>query len=115
MGKADQVLALLGKTELFGGLPDTELQLLAENFRDVRFGKGEMLFARSDAGEHLYLIADGRVRLATSTDEGRELSFRHAAPGEVLGEIAALDGGPRSAERSEERRVGKECRSRWSP
>jgi CRP-like cAMP-binding protein len=98
MGKADQVLALLGKTELFGGLANSELQLLAENFREVSFGKGEMMFARGDAGEHLYLIASGRVRLATSTDEGRELSFRHAAPGEVLGEIAALDGGPRSAE-----------------
>jgi CRP-like cAMP-binding protein len=57
-----------------------------------------MLFARGDPGEHLYLIAEGRVRLATSTDEGRELSFRHATTGEVLGEIAALDGGPRSAE-----------------
>src|ERR1051325_4937891 len=99
MGKAHQVVAgLLAKTELFGGLADTELQLLAENFREVSFGKGEMLFARGDVGEHLYLIAAGRVRLATSTEEGRELSFRHATPGEVLGEIAALDGGPRSAE-----------------
>jgi CRP-like cAMP-binding protein len=38
------------------------------------------------------------VRLATSTDEGRELSFRHATTAKILGEIAALDGGPRSAE-----------------
>ena len=64
----------------------------------MRFGKGEMLFARGDPGDHLYLIAEGRVRLATSTDEGRELSFRHAATADILGEIAALDGGPRSAE-----------------
>src|SRR5262249_61577534 len=98
MARADQVVALLAKTELFGGLAESELRLLAENFREVHFGKGEMLFARGDPGEHLYLIADGRVRLATSTDEGRELSFRHATSGEILGEIAALDGGPRSAE-----------------
>jgi CRP-like cAMP-binding protein len=57
-----------------------------------------MLFARGDRGDRLYLIAEGRVRLATSTDEGRELSFRHATTGEILGEIAALDGGPRTAE-----------------
>jgi CRP-like cAMP-binding protein len=98
MAKADQVVALLSQTELFGGLSGSELRLLAENFHEVRFGKGEMLFARGDAGEHLYLIADGRVRLATSTDEGRELSFRHATTAEILGEIAALDGGPRTAE-----------------
>jgi CRP/FNR family cyclic AMP-dependent transcriptional regulator len=98
MAKAGQVVVLLSKTEMFGGLPESELQLLAENFHEVRFAKGEMMFARGDPGEHLYLIAEGRVRLATSTDEGRELSFRHAATGEILGEIAALDGGPRSAE-----------------
>jgi CRP-like cAMP-binding protein len=98
MAKADQLVSLLSKTELFGGLSDSELHLLAQNFREVHFGKGEMLFARGDPGDHLYLIAEGRVRLATSTDEGRELSFRHAATGEILGEIAALDGGPRSAE-----------------
>jgi CRP/FNR family transcriptional regulator, cyclic AMP receptor protein len=98
MAKAGQVIALLAKTELFGGLSESELQLLAENFHEAHFGKGEMLFARGDRGDRLYLIADGRVRLATSTDEGRELSFRHATTGEILGEIAALDGGPRTAE-----------------
>jgi len=121
MAKADQVVALLAKTELFGGLADSELQLLAENFREVRFGKGEMLFARGDPGDHLYLIAEGRVRIATSTDEGRELSFRHVTTAEILGEIGALDGGPRSAEAmalnpvvawSLERRVLRELMSR---
>ena len=98
MAKAGQLVALLSKTELFGGLSESELALLADNFHAAHFGKGEMLFARGDAGEHLYLIAEGRVRLATSTDEGRELSFRHATAGDILGEIAALDGGPRTAE-----------------
>jgi CRP-like cAMP-binding protein len=91
-------VALLSKTELFGGLSESALQLLAENFHEAHFGKGGMLFARGDPGNHLYLIAEGRVRLATATEEGRELSFRHAATGEILGEIAALDGGPRTAE-----------------
>jgi CRP/FNR family transcriptional regulator, cyclic AMP receptor protein len=98
MAKAEDVAALLSKTELFGGLAISELRLLAENFREARFGKGEMLFARGDPGDRLYLIAEGRVRLATSTDEGRELSFRHATTSDIIGEIAALDGGPRSAE-----------------
>jgi len=98
VAKTEQVIALLSKTELFAGLPDSELRLAAENFHEVPFDKGEILFARGDPGEHLYLIGEGRVRLATSTDEGRELSFRHATAGEILGEIAALDGGPRTAE-----------------
>jgi CRP-like cAMP-binding protein len=98
MSKAETLVALLSKTELFSGLEEPELRTCAEAFREVRFGKGAMLFARGDAGTHLYLVVEGRVRLATSTDEGRELSFRHAAAGELFGEIATLDGGPRSAE-----------------
>jgi CRP-like cAMP-binding protein len=98
MAKSGEVAALLSRTELFAGLPESQLRLLADSFHEAHFGKGEMLFARGDPGEHLYLIADGRVRLATSTDEGRELSFRHATAGEILGEIAALDGGVRTAE-----------------
>ena len=38
MARADQVVALLAKTELFGGLADSELQLVAESFREVHFG-----------------------------------------------------------------------------
>jgi CRP-like cAMP-binding protein len=98
MPKAETLVPLLSKTELFSGLGELELRTCAEAFREARFAKGEMLFARGDAGTQLYLVLEGRVRLATSTDEGRELSFRHAASGEVFGEIATLDGGPRSAE-----------------
>jgi CRP/FNR family cyclic AMP-dependent transcriptional regulator len=100
MSKTETIVALLSKTELFAGLPDSELQKCAEAFHEARFAKGEMLFARGDPGKHLYIVADGRVRLAISTDEGRELSFRHAIAGDLFGEIAALDGGPRLAEAS---------------
>jgi CRP/FNR family cyclic AMP-dependent transcriptional regulator len=97
-GRGRSLIRLLAGTELFGQLPSAELAAAAARFHDVRYGKGEMLFGRGDPGHHLYLIADGRVRLATATSEGRELSFQIAAAGEVFGEIALLDGGPRSAE-----------------
>jgi CRP-like cAMP-binding protein len=90
--------ALLKSTGLFGGLAPDDLEACAGHFREQRFSKGEMLFARGDPGAKLYLVAEGRVRLAVVTDEGRELSFRHAAAGELFGEIATLDGGPRSAD-----------------
>src|SRR5882672_8637994 len=98
MSKLETISKLLSQAEIFSGLPDTELQKCAGAFREVRFGKGEMLFSRGDPGTNLYLIAEGRVRLAISSDEGRELSFRHATAGDLFGEIAALDGGPRTAE-----------------
>ncbi len=101
----DAITSLLSRTDLFGGLALDDLQACAANFREARFGKGEVLFARGGPGTHLYLVVDGRVRLAIATEEGRELSFRHAVSGDLFGEIAVLDGGPRSAEATAVTRV----------
>jgi CRP-like cAMP-binding protein len=64
----------------------------------MRLAKGEMLFARGDPGTHLYIVSEGRVRLAVATGEGRELSFQVVGPGDLFGEISVLDGQRRSAE-----------------
>jgi CRP-like cAMP-binding protein len=98
MADKGAIAALLSRTELFGGLADEDLKACASAFREARFAKGEALFVRGDVGNSLYLVADGRVRLAIATEEGRELSFRHAVAGDLFGEIAVLDGGVRTAD-----------------
>jgi CRP-like cAMP-binding protein len=92
------LLPLLARTDLFGGLAADELDACAAAFRQVRFDQGETLFTRGDPGTHLYVVVEGRVRLAVATEEGRELSFRHAAKGDLFGEVAALDGDARTAD-----------------
>lgn len=92
------IAALLAEAGLFSGLSAEALQDCAAAFREQRCDQGQMLFARGDAGDRLLLVAEGRVRLAVTTEDGRELSVRHAARGDLLGEIALLDGGPRSAD-----------------
>jgi CRP/FNR family transcriptional regulator, cyclic AMP receptor protein len=59
---------------------------------------GSMIFQRGDAGDHLLAIRRGRVRLSLSSPQGREVVLRAAGPGEVLGEMALIDGLPRSAD-----------------
>jgi CRP/FNR family cyclic AMP-dependent transcriptional regulator len=98
MANEKLITPLLMQTDLFGGLDKAHVSACASAFHEVRFVKGEALFARGEVGNRLYLIAEGRVRLAVVTDEGRELSFRHATIGDLVGEIAALDGEPRSAD-----------------
>lgn len=98
MSSNSALRSLLARTDLFGGLAANELDACAEAFRQARFAQGTTLFTRGDPGTHLYVVAEGRVRLAVATDEGRELSFRHAAAGDLFGEIAALDGNPRTAD-----------------
>lgn len=94
----DAVAELLSGTPLFESLGEAELAACAAQFRTVEFAKGELLFGRGDPGERIYLIADGRVRIAITTGDGRELSFRHATRGDLIGEIAVLDGEPRTAD-----------------
>jgi CRP-like cAMP-binding protein len=62
------------------------------------FKLGQTIFTRGDAGKDIYLVVEGRVRLSVFSSDGRALSFKHASAGDIFGEIAALDGGPRSAD-----------------
>jgi len=93
-----RIIDLLKGASLFEKFSPADLALAAASFREARYAKGEMLFARGDPGERLYLVREGRIRLAIGADEGRELSFQVVGPGDLFGEIALLDGRPRSAE-----------------
>ena len=59
---------------------------------------GAMIFQRGDAGDHLLAIRRGRVRLSLSSPQGREVVLRAVGAGEILGEMALIDGLPRSAD-----------------
>ena len=85
-------------TLLFGSLPDAERQTIAREMRETRYDAGQMIFARGDVGGDVYMVIEGRVRLSVLSGDGRELSLTHATDGAVFGEIAALDGGPRTAD-----------------
>jgi CRP-like cAMP-binding protein len=66
--------------------------------RPATFGKGQQIFSRGDEGKELYFVRSGRVRLSVISGDGRELSLTHAVEGNIFGEIATLDGGPRTAD-----------------
>jgi CRP-like cAMP-binding protein len=94
----DAVPEMLAKTALFGPLEDADRRAVAQEMREASFDAGQVVFARGDTGKELYLVSSGRVRLSVLTAEGRELSFAHAEPGQIFGEIAVLDGGLRTAD-----------------
>ena len=94
----DALLDMLGRTALFGALDEAERKAVAQEMRESTFDGGQAIFARGDPGRDIYLVTSGRVRLSVLTSEGRELSFAHAEPGHIFGEIAVLDGGVRTAD-----------------
>ena len=60
--------------------------------------EGEVLFLKGDEGDALYGVISGQVRISTSVPSGREVLLNVMAPGDVFGEIALLDGMPRTAD-----------------
>lgn len=90
--------SLLAQSHLFAKLDDAGRQAVAAEMREVSFPSGQVIFSRGDAGSELYLVTAGRVRLSILTSEGRELSFAHAEPPMIFGEIAMFDGGKRTAD-----------------
>jgi len=92
------VLALLGRTDMFRSLSETDRGAVAAQMREAIYDSGQLIFSRGDTGEALYLVVEGRIRLSVLSAEGRVLSFGHAGRGEIFGEIAALDGEARTAD-----------------
>jgi len=91
------IVDLLAKSALFGPLSEADLSAIAARMRRVDFEPDQMIFSRGDASREMYLVLSGRIRLSILSSDGRELSFAHAGPGNIFGEIATLDGGERTA------------------
>ncbi|MES2664634.1 MAG: Crp/Fnr family transcriptional regulator [Pseudomonadota bacterium] len=83
---------------LFEGADNATLTRLAAAAIRRDWPAGALLFQRGDEGDYLVAIRTGRVRLSLGSAQGRELTLRHAAPGDLLGELALFDAAPRSAD-----------------
>jgi CRP-like cAMP-binding protein len=61
------------------------------------FPKGSSIFVEGDPPGDVYGVTSGRVKLSVSTRDGREVVLSYKEAGELFGELAAIDGLPRSA------------------
>lgn len=88
----------LADSALFGPLSPELRSEIARRLQPVRTKAGAVIFTRGEPGDAIYVVGEGRIRLSILSREGRELAFEHATPGAIFGEIAVLDGAPRSAD-----------------
>lgn len=89
--------AQLGRTLLFNGLDPDELHRLAGIAREVPLAAGAVLFDQGDESDGLYVVASGILRIYLTAEDGRQATVNLSEEGEVIGEMALLDGLPRSA------------------
>jgi diguanylate cyclase (GGDEF)-like protein len=64
---------------------------------EARLDQGAFLWREGDPGDHVVLLLDGFLEVTHATPEGQVVVLRTVETGAVVGEIAALDGRPRSA------------------
>ena len=82
---------------LFKDLDKTEIEVLASLFYEKKLSSGKTVFVEQMPGESLYLIKSGRVKISKLITEGDEKILVTLNPLDVFGEMAILDGAPRSA------------------
>lgn len=79
------------------GLPDDLSLGLARLARPMKLGDGAILFEAGDPGNGCYAIMEGSLRVSLLSVEGDEQLLAVLGPGDLVGELALLDGRPRSA------------------
>jgi len=93
----------LAEIPILSGLDRVSLAKLVPNFEELNVNSGEMVFRQGDAGDCLYIILDGIVRVfldtgVTDTKKGRYKEIACLGAGDCFGEMALLSGEPRSAD-----------------
>lgn len=83
---------------LFAGLDDETLSLVSAALRTRRFRRAETVFHAGDPGDALFIVVNGQVKITVPPDDGSEPAILTTiGPGGFFGELALLDGAPRSA------------------
>jgi CRP-like cAMP-binding protein len=92
-----RVVELLRSMDLFAELGDEELVKIARLLKEHKVAENEVIFTQGETGDGLYMVLQGRVRIATTDNFGRERVLAFYGPGEFFGDMAVLTGAPRSA------------------
>jgi CRP-like cAMP-binding protein len=87
----------LANIELLSALTATELRAVERRCRWKRFARDEQIIDRETDSTDVYFVANGSVRIVDYSLAGREITFDDIVSGGHFGELAALDGAPRSA------------------
>lgn len=90
-------LELLRNVPAFSGLSDDQRALLAASVGSQRFDQDETIFHQGSIGSTLYIVVSGQVRIYTIGETGQERTVTIFSDGDFFGELALLDGQPRSA------------------
>ena len=93
----EDILEVLAWVEIFEDLDREKLTVIARRCRRDTYRRRQTIFSYGDISADIYFIKSGRVGITNFSETGKEILFRQLKPGDMFGEIAAIDRQPRSA------------------
>lgn len=87
----------LQKTPLFCALDEEAAHALQKSMVSQSIKRGNTLFQEGDAGDRLYIVTEGKIKLSHASGDGRESVLMVLGPGDMFGELSLFDPGPRTA------------------
>jgi CRP/FNR family transcriptional regulator, cyclic AMP receptor protein len=82
---------------ILAGLPQPYSSRLLANARGITLTEGKTLFERGDAGDGCYWLEEGILKVSIASPRGEQRILAILGPGSIVGELAMIDGLPRSA------------------
>jgi CRP/FNR family cyclic AMP-dependent transcriptional regulator len=93
----EMTIEALRSVPLFASLGDEDARTLRGLLKVRRLPRGALLFQQGDAGDAMFLIEEGRVQIYITDEEGEEVTLAELARGDFFGEMALVEGKPRTA------------------
>src|SRR5215813_7167526 len=98
MSKQTEFAVILKMNPMFADLGPDELQRISSLCHTEHLTAGEVLFQKGDAGDALFGVRRGQIRIETGASDGSRLTLNFMGPGDLFGEVAVLDGQDRTAD-----------------
>ena len=88
---------IIRKAPLFSALDDQAALELRQSMVALKLNKGQVLFKEGQEGDRLYVVVHGKIKLGTTSGDGRENLLSILGPGEMFGELSLFDPEPRTS------------------
>ena len=89
-------LKQLAQIKILSGLSEDQLRELAPLFTKYNFKRNQTLIAYREESDVVYFLCEGSVRTTLYSPSGKQISYQDLEPGDMFGEMAAIDNLPRS-------------------
>ncbi len=90
--------AVLARSPLFQAMQPAELEAVLAQATLKRLARGAVLLRRGAESPGAFVVIEGQIRIATTSEDGREVTLVVLGPGDVIGEMSLIDGEPVSAD-----------------